>query len=519
MIDSFRLRLALLCALLTGVILAAFGLGTWWLVRDIKLERIDSEVRANAEREASRTRSAAEWQRIEARLVSSLGVRNGSELILLVQDGAGADIYRSPHWPATLDAARFPWPSSPPAKAAFNLFPVSESRAEDSPPDAQPVLAQAERGPEPGRPPADDRPPRGDRPPRDDSSRPASPPASDAISQRADGHLWRVGLARTDRSRVAVAVDAEIIDADMKGMRNAFLVALPFALVLIGLAGWIFSGRALRPLRKLTAAARRVNAEGLDQRIPGAGEDREFVELIEVFNRMLERLERSFKQAHRFSADAAHELKTPLAILQGQLERAIDKAEDGSPMQEELTGILDEVRRLSTISRKLLLLSQADAGRLSLYREPFDLSKALADLVEDTRMVAPRLQVSGDVPPGLIVPADSSLLRQVLYNLISNAIKYNVEGGWIRISATRTAQGFEVGFANSSAGITAAEQGKLFDRFYRGDPAHSHQTEGAGLGLSVSREIARAHGGDITLKESSGGVVQFSLALPASAPG
>lgn len=272
-------------------------------------------------------------------------------------------------------------------------------------------------------------------------------------------------------------------------------------------------------VQKLTAATRRITAEGLDQRLPVQGEDREFVELIGVFNDMLERLERSFKQAYRFSADAAHELKTPLAILQGQLEHAIHhSAEEGSSIQAELTSILDEVRRLSTISRKLLLLSQADAGRLNLHREPFDLSKALDDLVEDTRMLAPHLQVTAEIRPGLIILADGALVRQVLHNLISNAIKYNVEQGWIRISAAAGPEQVEVLVANSSPGIPSAERDKVFDRFYRVDSAHSRHVEGVGLGLSVSREIARAHGGDITLRADNDGTVQFSLLLPLSAP-
>jgi signal transduction histidine kinase len=343
------------------------------------------------------------------------------------------------------------------------------------------------------------------------------PPETKVISQTADGRTWRIGLASTDGARIAVAVDTQVIEADMKGIRNAFLVALPLALILIGFGGWVFSGRALRPLQKLTAATRRVTAEGLDQRILVQGEDNEFVELIELFNSMLARLERSFKQAHRFSADAAHELKTPLAILQGQLERAIHSAEDGSSMQAELSGILDEVRRLSTISRKLLLLSQADAGRLKIHRESFDLSKALAELVEDTRMLASGLQVSSDILPNLIVGADGGLLRQVFHNLISNAIKYNLESGWISISTVLWPQKIEVLVANSSPGIPIGDRDKIFERFFRADPAHSREVEGVGLGLSVSREIARAHGGDISFKVETEGAVRFSLFLPLAA--
>jgi signal transduction histidine kinase len=250
------------------------------------------------------------------------------------------------------------------------------------------------------------------------------------------------------------------------------------------------------------------------------GEDQEFAELIQVFNRMLERLERSFQQAQRFSADAAHELKTPLAIVQGQLERAMAQAGDGSPLQSSLSSVLDEVRRLSTISRKLLILSQADAGRLRVHTEPFDMSAALQDLLEDTRMLAPHLLVSGEIQPGLWVQADASLLRQVLHNLISNAIKYNAHSaehpGWIRINTARWAKQLEVVVSNASNGIAVPDRDRIFQRFYRVDSAHSRAVEGVGLGLSVSREIARAHGGDLTLKADRSEEVQFSLLMPVT---
>ncbi len=228
---------------------------------------------------------------------------------------------------------------------------------------------------------------------------------------------------------------------------------------------------------------------------------------------MLERLERSFLQASRFSADAAHELKTPLAILQGQIEQAMAQCEAGSPVQARLTGILDEVQRLGTISRKLLLLSLADAGRLRLHIIPFDLSQALEDLVEDAQMLAPELEVSGSIAPGLTVGADAALLRQVLHNLLGNAIKYNLPNGWIRITTARQNGRVEISIANASTGIPAADHERIFERFYRADPSHNRQVEGVGLGLSLSREITRAHGGDLTLAKSADGEVRFVVNL------
>lgn len=481
MIHSFRLRLAILSSALSGVALAAFGLGTWWLVRNIRIDRLDSDERSNAEREVSRTRDMAEWEHIESNLVSSMGVRNSRDLLLLVEDRNGQTIYRTAGWPSALDRTSLPWPEAAPRG---NL-------PERAPP---PPAANDEVQPQP--------------PP------PGPPPVSSVIARTVDGRHWRIGLASAGAARIAIAVDTQVIDAEMKGIRDAYLVALPLALIFIGFGAWGFSVRALKPLQTLTAATQRVTAEALDQRIASQGEDYEFVTLIELFNGMLERLERSFQQTRRFSADAAHELKTPLAILQGQVERALQAADTGSQIQIDLTGILDEVRHLSAITDKLLLLSQADAGHLKVHREPFDLSKALADLEEDTRMLAPHLQVTGEFSPNMTIQADGSLLQQVLHNFISNAIKYNVEKGWIRISAVKVPQGIEVRIANSSAGIPDAERTRIFERFYRADPAHGHDAGGAGLGLSVSREIVRAHGGEITLAASDGAVA-FCMFLPS----
>ena len=189
-------------------------------------------------------------------------------------------------------------------------------------------------------------------------------------------------------------------------------------------------------------------------------------------------------------------------------------SETGSSIQGELGSILDEVRRLSNISRKLLLLSQADSGRLNVLREPFDLSKALGDLVEDIHLLAPDLTVTSMIQPGLFIQADLTLFPQILHNLISNAIKYNLDKGWIEVSASGLSEGVEVRIANASPGIPVTEQSKLFERFFRADPAHSRHIEGVGLGLSVSREIAKVHGGDIFFRADGDGTVRFTLYLP-----
>jgi signal transduction histidine kinase len=513
MIKSFRTRLIWLSVLVSGLALVAFGLGSWWLIRGIQLERLDTEVRAHAEREVDRQRSAFAWQRFEADVLTNFGLRQSKDLLLLAQDAAGQVLYKSSHWPANFDTDRLPWPSQQdvpkPGPWIQLLRPPPPNGPRGLPREGQwgPPMGEPS-GPLPDAARLDQNFDTADRPP------PGPRPASASIFRDIAGQEWRIGLASTERSRVLIAVNAHVMDSEMTSVRNAFLVAIPLALLMIGLGAWVLSSRAMHPLKKLTEATRQVTAKGLDQRLSSIGKDLEFAELIGVFNGMLERLERSFQQANRFSADAAHELKTPLAILQGQLERAIQQAENRTALQRDLTSILDEVRRLSTISRKLLLLSQADAGRMRIFKEPFDLTSALEDVIEDTQMLAPQLQVTSTIDTGLKIAADSSLLRQVLHNLISNAIKYNLPGGWIHLATHRLDARIEVCVSNASAGIPVADEGKLFERFYRADTAHSRQVEGVGLGLSLSREIARAHGGELMLKAQDGQSVEFVLLLP-----
>lgn len=342
--------------------------------------------------------------------------------------------------------------------------------------------------------------------------RPVPPPF---VTEKTAEAQWRIGAMKFPRSQVAIAVSLQAVNQEMASISNIFLVSIPVALLLIAVGAWLISGRALRPIGQLTGVIQQVTVKGLDQRIPIATTDVEFVELIQVFNQMLSRLERSFTQASRFSADAAHELKTPLTILQGELERTLQQVDPGSEVQQRLSNLLDEVRRLSGIMRKLLLLSLADAGQMSLYLVGVDMSELLVEMLEDVELLAPHLSVKHHIPSGLKVQGDRDLLMQVLQNLLSNAIKYNLtEAGWIEISAQQQQNQLHITIANASKDIPASDRDRLFDRFYRGDPARNRQVEGIGLGLSLAREIVRAHHGDLTLNSKSPGQTAFTLTLP-----
>jgi signal transduction histidine kinase len=207
-------------------------------------------------------------------------------------------------------------------------------------------------------------------------------------------------------------------------------------------------------------------------------------------------------------------LKTPLTILQGRLEQALHRATDAAT-QAGLTDMLDEVGRLAAITRKLLLLSQADAGQLALHRTAVDLAEMLNTLVADAQMLATGQRVSSTVAPGLRTQGDALLLRQLFNNLLSNALRYGRPGGWMAVSGRQQTGGVEVVFANATAPLGAAQRARFFNRFHRGDGAHNRAVDGHGLGLSLSREIARAHGGDLTLQASPDDEVRLRLWLPS----
>jgi two-component system, OmpR family, heavy metal sensor histidine kinase CusS len=473
---SFRRRIALSSSLLAGSALVGFGVLSWWLIYQAKIDRIDDGIKSHLFRESDRPRPQTHWQSYSQILPATL---SSEEVPILVQTPAGETVYQSPSWTAELSRS-------------IVFVPISVP----SPPPPSPP----ENGELPPRKPPPDRPDRPDR---------FRPPHLSATTIG----TWRVAAVASPHIRLAIAVSLQTIESEMNTIRNAYLVSIPTLLISIALGAWWLSGSALQPIREITETLRQVTAKGLDRRVSVDDIDREFVELLAVFNQMMARLERSFTQASRFSADAAHELKTPLSILQGELEQALQAASPGSDLQQRLSSLLDEVRHLSTIVRKLLLLSLADAGQMRLCKTEVDLSELLIDLASDIELLSPDLTVQIEVKSGLNIQADRPLLIQVLQNLIGNATKYNLPAGWVRIEAAQRDRLVFVRIANRSKDIPLAERSVLFDRFHRGDPARTKQIEGLGLGLSLAREIVYAHGGDLILDTTPAGQTAFILTL------
>lgn len=510
---SFTTRITLLSALLSGAVVIVFGFYFLRVLHHIELERVDRDLRSLIEGQLGAPHPPDHWRRIDESLSMIYGGEDVDRFAVVVRDAWGRVLFRSPHWPESVTLG---WPSvSPPED-----WPDYEDQA--GPPGSPADGARDHRGGPPGDGPSgryDGRGPRGGGGPRHGGP-PAQPvlrPSQLSTIEAGDGP-WRLCESGNRYVEMAAVMHMGTVQADVVRFRNAFLLALPIILILLAMAGRYLAHRALRPVGMIARTADRISASELSRRVPDAGADTEFASLIRVINRMLGRLETSFHQSARFSADAAHELKTPLTVLQGELEQALQDAETGSEEQIRYSGLLEEVQQLKVITEKLLVLSKADAGQLPLARKEVDLAEAVNSAADDIEAVAPGLAVRRHIDPGVVVSADPHLVRQVVQNLVTNAIKYNVEDGWIDVNVTKNGTHARFRITNPARGLESLDVDRMFDRFYRADQSRSRSegpATGSGLGLSLSREIAQAHGGDLRVSECTASQISLTLTLQA----
>jgi signal transduction histidine kinase len=331
--------------------------------------------------------------------------------------------------------------------------------------------------------------------------------------------IWVALLAFTLVVRAIARHEVRSLDANPAAVaqrlanldRGIGITLLAVALATLPLAWWQ-SRRAAAQIRRVTDLTREASHRSFKKRIPTDKLDAEFVELVDHFNDLLARFEKSFGQARRFSADAAHELRTPLTVLQGEIEAALNGAVMGSAQQRSFSGLLDEVEHLKMITGKLLTLSLADSSRLPMEFRPVDLPILIRLLVEDTELQGPHLDLVCEVPSSLTIQADSNLLTQAIRNLLSNAVKYNIAAdeddperivGCIRVVVDRRPLSVRIRVGNTGQQINPEQADRVFDRFYRVDASHNRRVAGAGLGLSLARETARGHSGELTVAQES----------------
>ena len=332
-----------------------------------------------------------------------------------------------------------------------------------------------------------------------------------------DGDHWRYTRTKENRWQVFVGSRLDEVSEIQEELLNSFAIGFPLAIILAAIGGLVLAGRALKPVKRITRTAQEVEARGLGKRIDEEHlVDDEIGQLTKVLNSMLSRLEKSFDQAARFSADASHELNTPLAIMQGELETALQREDISESDERILSNLIEETQRLKTITRSLLLFSQSDAGNLKLEKTSFDLSSTIQTLVEDTQALDAssnlsfKLNIEKEVP----IQGDQTLLRQAIHNLLTNAVRYNRPNGTIEISLIEKTGMVIAKISNTGPGISPTNRNYIFDRFFREDSSRTRKHESFGLGLPLAREIAQAHGGNIVLVASNSEKTTFEIKLP-----
>lgn len=474
----FRLKIISLTAVLSGIVLTAFSIFFYVVISKDSLGKLDHEILTLGETQLYSFHSEEHWRQMGESLGFIYDRKGLDKVILKVVIAGGIELYSSPAWPSDISISSFP-------EFDPTTEPPPRFDADNPPPSPAALMIQA----------------------------PLKSPALKTF--HIDGSDWRVGIMGNKYFTLLVGKSLYGREAEMRKYKIIFSVSILAALVFLSLGSRLIVERSLKPVKLITKTAESITALGLSRRIPDTGDSSELHALIHVINDMLDRLEVGFLQAARFSADAAHELQTPLTILQGVLDGAVRNAEEGSEEQQRSSSLLEEVQRLKIIVQRLLLLSRADAGQLKVNAEKISLSDLVEEIVEDMSIIGGHLKISHQIQAGIDVSGDPVLLRQVLQNLATNAVKHNAGEGTIHFSLTASETSILFEVTNSAPPISEEEQSHIFDRFYRVDKARSNKTPGAGLGLSLAKEITHAHNGRLEMaSDPEKRLVTFRLELP-----
>ena len=311
-----------------------------------------------------------------------------------------------------------------------------------------------------------------------------------------------------------VSMDIERYHRRANEFRELIAATLPLAALFAGLAGWWLSGRSLRPVVEITAAARRITADNLGERLPLRGTRDELDQLAATLNDMFARIEEGIEKLRSFSVHAAHQLRSPILRLRSRLDVALETEELPEAEKGVLRDLLLEVESFARLVEGMLRLSRSEAGLRAEQRAPVPLAELLESVAEffepfaDQKGVELRTALRAEA----VVPGDASWLRELFANLLDNAVRYTPRGGSIEVRLEARDGCALVEVADSGVGIEPDSLDRIFDRFYRA-PAQGG-TPGLGLGLAITREIARAHGGSVEVESEPGRGSRFRVKLP-----
>jgi heavy metal sensor kinase len=315
---------------------------------------------------------------------------------------------------------------------------------------------------------------------------------------------------------VQVGMGMSRVRKTLSNFRHNLLTAIPVVLVLGAIGGWFLARRSLSPIARITETARRITASSLGERLKPRGTGDELDQLIRTLNEMISRLEESFKRISQFTADASHELRTPISSMRGEAELLLSKSR---PIQEYQGVLANHIERLDFIMRMindLILLSKFDSNEAGLEMVQVKLNDLLVNLWELFRVLGDQKGVKftlEDIEEANVL-GDRTRLQRLFTNLIDNAIKFTPSGGHVDLSLKRDGVFVRVFVRDTGIGIPEEELERIFERFYRVDKSRARESGGTGLGLSICQWIARAHHGKIEVKSELGKGAEFIVSLP-----
>jgi len=337
---------------------------------------------------------------------------------------------------------------------------------------------------------------------------------------RADGvrMRWVGAQARIGESGEVVEIIAAHVMTQEAIVLSAYLervwiTVIGAVLVTLVLAYWVTS-RGLMPLRAMADKAAEITPNRLSARLDVAHAPAELQSLAASFNAMLDRLEHGYERLLQFSADLAHELRTPIGVLIGETQVALAHERNVGEYRGVLESNLEELERLARIAQNILFLAQADHGQQRIERERLDIREELETIGAYFEGIADERRITFEIDADGEMSANAIMCRRAIGNVVVNAVRYATAGTVVRLSGHADQYGARIVVGNRGPRIGQEELGKLFDRFYRGDAARSEFTESSGLGLSIVQAIMGLHGGSVTADCTRDGWIEFSLLFP-----
>lgn len=334
------------------------------------------------------------------------------------------------------------------------------------------------------------------------------------------GYPYFVLAGRGAHGVVQLMVYSRPFARSAAGIRDAFMSALPVLVLLTAGVGFLLSRGSLRPISAITKTARRISTRQLDEQIPTTGSGDELDELAHTLNDMLARIREGVARVRHFSADAAHQLRTPLTAMHSQIDVTLTKERTPEEYGVVLADLLLQVDRLADTVNAMLRLAQSEGGLDTAHSVRVEIDPLLEDVADFFVALAEErgIELTVEASSKGAVRGDPSWLHQLFANLLHNALQYTPEGGRVDVTARPAIDEVIVRVRDTGPGMTEADRQIIFSRYARGSASETSEGEGMGLGLALAREIARAHGGTIEVESAPGAGSVFSVRLPLATP-